>query len=719
MGCPHRFNKHIFTEGGESMRVKSTILMMVIGILFGYPLESKAEGQLIPYQNPLSIVSDAQTMLVVDEDGKLISTSSPPEGEPQQKSIVKIDLENEYPVAYDGKVYLYHKTEQRLECVWPTSEPENNGIFIDLPDALTRGSDDWNLQKLRMTDQTLFFVYYDINLEESYLCRYAFATDTIQWELYEDFVSYTVNREGETYAVTYRDECTFVYSVNWQKNTSQEFMRIKGKYIAVEYGGNVFYAIEANHSRFVQIQNGGVTKSIYSPYAASVTDSVMVSDTYWVLGSYGLYAPQFDSEAQQSSSILRVEGSGPNPIDQGFLLLHPDVQIEYITSDMYQSVGKYASIATELVQIDVCTIDNSSATESFRAKGYTFDLSAFPALLEMSQQMYAPIQEFITDDGQLQMLPFSIRIDNLWRYNKESLDMAGLTTEDIPQTAEELLDLMIGWETYCDDMETDNLIVPILFDESPHRELLYVIFDAYINSYKNSDRQIDFDTEQFRRLLQKTQLAAAVSSIQGRDYNPQRLFNMADLEIPPANSISFPLNADIITPNSATLSSWMIYADSPVPDIAAEYIEYRMRLLSETRHFLLYQGDYEPIERKTYIEDEAAWKESLKELTLTKQKMDDWQEQQNIQNQIECLEENISNTPDFLRYELTADEISFYQRVLMPNTAIDYSSQVVESSVEGAWAWTLINQYVDGIIPMDKFISELNNRVQMIQLENN
>ena len=430
------------------------------------------------------------------------------------------------------------------------------------------------------------------------------------------------------------------------------------------------------------------------------------------------YAPLTAGIAEESSddgvTYLYIEGSGTNAIDQQFEAEHPNVVIQYVSSDTYEGMTIYEAIISHLVTIDVCYADNTSTAEAFLSKGYALDLSQFPSLKTMADAMYEPIRSFAYANDSLVMLPYSIRLNYVMEYQEAALTEAGLTADDIPQTFPGLLKMMIQW-----DQEYGNQpdVVPFLFDESSHRELLLYALNAYISSYKKSGEELQFDTEEFRTLLDQVQEAAQSSYVQTADYNPARLFMQVGRTVPGIHTISFPLRENETPRFSGNVSGWMIYSGSQHAELAAEYIAYRMSLLSDAENILLYDGQYEPVERDDFQEQKESWEQSRSLLEQQLSEETDEVTKRDLEYQIQQLTEYIENPSDDLRYEITAAEINFYQQDIIPNMGITYQNQITESSYTGAWAQTLIKQYVNGVIDREAFTRELNQHVQMMRME--
>lgn len=430
-----------------------------------------------------------------------------------------------------------------------------------------------------------------------------------------------------------------------------------------------------------------------------------------------IYFPFINGIAEESSAdvtYLYIEGSNTNAIDQQFEAEHPNVVIRYVSSDTYEGMTIYEAILSHLVTIDVCYADNTSAAEAFLNKGYALDLSQFPSLKNMADAMYEPIRNFAYVNDALVMLPCNIWLNYVMEYQEAALMEAGLTANDIPQTFTALLEMMIDWSLeYGDKPE----VVPILFDESPHRELLLYALNAYITSYKKTGDELAFNTEEFRTLLDQVQEAAQTSFVQTADYNPARLFMQVGRTVPGIHTITFPLRENETPRFNGNVSGWMIYSGSQHAELAAEYIAYRMSLLSDAEQILLYNGQYEPVERDDFQKQKESWEQrrSLLEQQLSVET--DEVTKQDLEDQIQKVTENIENPSDTLRYAITAAEISFYQQDVIPNMGITYQNQITESSFTGAWAQTLVKQYVNGVISKEAFIRELDQRVQMMRME--
>lgn len=170
--------------------------------------------------------------------------------------------------------------------------------------------------------------------------------------------------------------------------------------------------------------------------------------------------PSMNGIAEEFSAdviYLYIEGSGTNDIDQQFEAEHPNVVIQYVSSDTYEGMTIYEAILSHLVTIDVCYADNTSAAEAFLNQGYALDLSQFPSLKNMADAMYEPIRSFAYVNDSLVMLPCNIWLNYVMEYQETALAEAGLTVDDIPQTFTALLEMMMDWSQ---NMVTNLMLFP-------------------------------------------------------------------------------------------------------------------------------------------------------------------------------------------------------------------------------------------------------------------
>lgn len=136
-----------------------------------------------------------------------------------------------------------------------------------------------------------------------------------------------------------------------------------------------------------------------------------------------------------------------------------------------------------------------------------------------------------------------------------------------------------------------------------------------------------------------------------------------------------------------------------------------------TERFLLYDGDYEPIERDDYQTNLRMWQLKLQEQKKQLLASDNPSEQRDIQAEIDRLEERILNPDPELVYAVTEEEIQFYQHEIIPNIWYPYTNELVEQSQRNAWFRNLVEQFLNGQLEENMFVMQLEKRIRMMQME--
>lgn len=331
--------------------------------------------------------------------------------------------------------------------------------------------------------------------------------------------------------------------------------------------------------------------------------------------------------------------------------------------------------------------------------------------------MYQPIKDFIFREGKLLMIPYTISLDNVLEYQPESCAMAGISVDDLPDTIEELLDLIICWEDVYGLGDAVDPVVPMLFEEQVHRNLVNMVIDSYIVNSRHTGAPLRFNTETFKHLLEKARVASDKAPIQTNDYCPARLFVQVGREIPGIHSVVFPLEANESPKYTGRITGWAVCADAEDPELAMEYIIFRMGKMTKATEVLLYDREYEAIERDDYFYFLDVWQTELHKLNVMMESESNPITQRSLKEQISTLEDRIQNPPDSFRYAITTEEILFYQNEVIPNIEITYGNPITNAEVSSLWAHTLVKQYVEGLLSDEAFIRELDQRMWMMQME--
>ncbi len=677
---------------------------------------SQAPDGLIPADGSFSQLLGDENALYVTLGRGNISQYLPE----KQEAIASFDEEEAYPFMMNGAIHFLNRKDETITRLTPQGEEQP--VRVPVTQDLAGGGDDWELRHLKTDGNALYFLYFDQNRETPLLCRYRFEDKAFDLAEIDSLSEYVLAPGGETLAVARGPEQTALYAVDWQ-GKPRELYRLQGSWAGFAASEGELYAADITGLSFARLKNGKEQARVRSPYAAGVTEGIITQGVYYALGAAGLYSPDF-GEKQGEARVLRVLDGYADETDRAFMLAHPDVSLEYISSNSFEGMNLGTALITGVLQYDVGRLSNNeAAAESLLDKGYAMDLSAYPALLEKARAMYQPIRDFIFRDGRLMLMPQRAEVRGLLgQYNRETLEAIGLEKDDIPRTMEEFLDFITAWREKYGEPESTDDIVPIMDDNGEKAntgmDMLTFVMQAYSAHYRRKGEDLDFDTEQFRRLIGKALTAADVIPHQTYEMNHRRLFVFFGERVPSTRSFVLPLSADESPRYEGYLSGYIVDPRSPVKELALDYIAWRMEHLDDLYKLMLYEGEYAALEREDYpAHVEGLLNEkALVEEAISREESE--AEKRVLQERLDKLTREIEQPKDMFRYQITQAEIDFYQQEILPNIEFPFADITTEYSYENLDTWRMMQRFVAGELDQERFVQELNQRERLRRLEN-
>lgn len=686
-------------------------LLVLTGIAEGNnPSNNDILIKIDPYT---TMFGNAQTIYYESDDG-VIHGYQPDLNEINDVATIKKD--EEYPFLFDGKMYVFNRKKEYINRL--SSEADTLPIPIPITQGLAGGGDGWHLRTIKADKGALYFLYTDEGREVPMLCRFQFKDMTFDIIEIEWLREYVLSGDGEILAIAYTGTQTIAYAVDWQEKPNEVY-RLKGQYAGFASGKEGLYAADINGLSFVLLRDGKEQMRVRSPYAAGVVAGHYMQGHYYALGSAGLYRPDFTVN-QEPAQVLRVLEGYADEIDMAFMMTHPNVKLEYIPYSTFEGMDFSQALITGVISYDVAQLSNvTPAAENLMAKGYTMDLSQDPFLLKKAKEMYKPIKDFIFRDGKLMLMPKYVDVRGLVEYNEENMQAAGMLSSDLPKTMEEYLDFIIAWREEHGEPESSEDIVPVVGDENIYRMgLLSVVMETYYSYYRRIGQDLDFDTPEFRRLIEKTSGALDAMPVQTEMYGYRFLLEFGGRRVPRTNSIVFPIHEDETPKYTGYIDGYIIDPRSQVKDLALEYVAWRVKGLNALDNLMLYEGQYSAIERADYPanRDFLLREKGTVEEAIGREESE--AEKRVLQNRLESLLQQIKYPSDIDKYQITDAEIQFYQTEIIPNLEFPFANITTEYSYANLDTWQLMKRYLDGELDSERFISELNQRQRLRRLEN-
>lgn len=683
------------------------IVRFICFIALLQPLIVHAEGTV----DYTSVVTDGKILLVCAEDGKVFSFADNQVDD--VNPVAMLDPETEHILIQDGQPVILQQVGQTLNLL----SVDRRQIFsIDMNAALTLSSDDWFIRSPQIQGNKLFFLFRMGTEENERLVQWNLDTKAYRVAQHNSVVDYHSLEDGSAYMAVRDDQHISIYQAFQEIGTDHHLYNIDSKYTCLAWQGEDLWAVNPSENSVVMMEQGKPVKESKYAYASSAWQGAVIHDSYLLLGSNGLSFPNLDVK-ELPMYTLRLYGSGFNDeIDNAFLQLHPNVMIERVSSELAEEMDLLQAIVSQVIQVDVLTVSNATpGIDSFLKRGYAVDLSVHTGIHEKVKSMYAPIQNFAYDGERINLLPTSVLLKDAVVPIDKNMEAANVQMEEIPDNYIDYLNWMITW--YAEYDIDDLMIVPVVLEDNPFETFLYQAIKVYVRYYEKKGESLTFQTDLFRDLLQKVRQAAQASCVVTDTFSPLGLLREEATSVPSPYSIALPLTSEELPRYEGQINGYIVCASSNVQELAMEYIYFRTEHQTMTEQFLLYDKSYEPIERSDYQSMLSAWQDELQKQREKLAVTEDPSEQKDILSDIDRLEKRISNPDPKLVYAVTEEEIMFYQQEIIPNIWYPYANELVERSQRNSWFQDLAKQYLNGRLGDDAFITHLEQRVRMMQME--
>jgi len=169
---------------------------------------------------------------------------------------------------------------------------------------------------------------------------------------------------------------------------------------------------------------------------------------------------------------------------------HPYVQMEFFS----QSSPEIDSIV-----FDIATTSNEDNLFYLQRNDLVLDLSESNTIRALYQSFFPQGQEALGVNGNPLAIPLSMEI-NPWFYDAEMWTEIGLPPP--PKTMDEFFALVHLWTDECQDKYPDYVIFGEGFHDSAWSGIMATLKNQYIYEHGTEQQPIDFDTPQFRKMLE-------------------------------------------------------------------------------------------------------------------------------------------------------------------------------------------------------------------------
>ncbi len=345
----------------------------------------------------------------------------------------------------------------------------------------------------------------------------------------------------------------------------------------------------------------------------------LAGNVYLKTGYRGLDAYPLDSEALKNGA-LRVFGEFGSEAHRSFRTNHPDIPVEVADDFTNDLEALTTAMVSESDAYDVLFLNMSyMPVERLREKGYCADLSQFPDVVALADQMNPKYTNLLRQDGKPYAVPAELSAHspsvNLRLWTEE----LGLAEEDLPKTMLELYDFIANWDyDYADD-HPDLRLLGMVADK---QTLVSLMLDQYISYMQQQGEDLKFDTPLMRKLLTAIEALDGETLSGGLDENSQEfwrqpaLFNpfyqITSFEVgtyePDYRALFLPLDEGCDPVVGGTLSVLVVNPKSKRLEQAGLYVlNYLQNLPKAGANIILFPAHNDPVEDKNTLQNMKQW----------------------------------------------------------------------------------------------------------------
>ncbi len=455
--------------------------------------------------------------------------------------------------------------------------------------------------------------------------------------------------------------------------------------------------------------------------------AVMLDETTYVcMDSNGLSVRTMNRDGL-SGGALTIYGEYGSSQHIAFTRLYPEIPVQ-VSDTYYSDMEDFtnAMVSGDAAMDVLCLNSNYSPLDRLIDKGYAMDLSGYPELTALVDTMYPQFADYVKRDGKLFAVPYSMSTYTFW-FNKDTWESIGLSEADYPNTFMELMDFVANWDyDYADDYPDVN----IFDDTSLKSTLLNLIFENYVAYYIKLGQPLTFDTDLMRKLMGALEAIdfSAIEPDVTSDADMEDYWNRPSLITCRMGFSGIPTQTDnnyrVLALDEGMepclqcdIGVLVVNPRSTRVDQAIKYITTFLDNLDRTGAALtLFPNNNEPVANagfETYVQrweqQKADYEAQLKTAAP--------EDVATIQSYLDDTQYSLDHQDEY-RYYVSAEDIALYRETIAPYLVVTGKTALNTWDDSGASeVQTQINQYLDGAITMEQFLKAVDQRLRMMQLE--
>lgn len=506
-----------------------------------------------------------------------------------------------------------------------------------------------------------------------------------------------------------------VYGLAYDAENSRVIYCAEGAMYAVDFNG------QNNEIGSLPVSNA---------YGLNCTSAVLPGGYYLLSSSEGTVVRNLDPQYKPSRSLtIRCSYLQVDKTYLDFTEKHPDVAVKALTGDGSISSDEVTqdmmngSSEADIYELNV----DSAAFNAMVNRGYTADLSGSQVLSQLVARMYPQLSEALMKDGKLIAFPKEY-YDSVMTFNVELAKKMGMGDDPVPKNWNELLDLVERW----DSEYAQNFPEKTLFDPGRSASMKETLFGMLLNDYtvllNRPGQEQKYNTEALRALMERLDRIDYSAFNSEKDFSNGYSWSSDDVLIdnwgnfmPSVNggrdgsqSMLLSIGDGMEPCVPVTMSVYVINPYSKNMDLALEYLETCAANMNDGMSAAFLSDWTQAVPNPWYEQSLASYQkqEAQVQEMLENGKEEEKQLAESMKADLESWRENLEKS----RYLYSEEDLAKYREqvkylVIMRNNYLYSGGESAEEMQ------ALISRYVDGQMDAGQMLSALDQKLRMMQME--
>lgn len=462
-------------------------------------------------------------------------------------------------------------------------------------------------------------------------------------------------------------------------------------------------------------------------------------------GFYGVIARTLvkDYTADHTVNVL---GYLENAVTRRYGMDNPDIVLTKVEGDVSNAEDIASAFAKGTDAPDVAfgylnpNWTNNPAggwfLDTLNARGYCMDLSIYPRVKEYVESLNPVFRDLVTDaDGKIFALPTDVYGGSSFTLNPSVFTEMGLTIEEIPTNLVELCEFITRWND--EFVEEYPNYAPIDSTENYRKRVFDLMVDRWVGYCQATNQELHFDDPIFREMmdaLSKMEYAEIERSNQTTnaeesDYKQpliwtstrvtdayyERDIYFGENKTPSLIQMTLTKDAKFVL-SAGEVTVYYVNPRTTDKDQIETLLNYVLDNISPQDAVEMVAGATEPVEDPYYQEYAERWNRIIEEARKAYEAADE-SEKADYKMMLDDYTATFEMEKENSRYIVTPEYIQRYQDIILPALYVRKPS-ILDTRDDIAGLETLMARFLDGQINLEQFIREADNKLRMVQLEN-